>query len=225
MFFNMKSEKHKVECRAYIRALPGLPAKQQRQMAMDAGCHWIYAHGERGDRDVRQDWIASLRPGDTAWLPDLLCLITPAGDRPRRYRPTADLATQIAAILARGAIIYDARSAIYSNESTAWVPLVERTIVRASQGVRSRVQIEESARTARAARQMGSVTRWRASSMAKRRAIARKVWTSVLYSSDDEAHAALDDPDLKALSKETVRRILGPRRPGKRVGGRPRKTR
>lgn len=224
MFFNMHMEKSKVECRAYIRALPGLPVKQQRKMAMDAGCHWIYAYGERGDRDVRQDWIASLRPGDTAWLPDLLCLITPAGERPRRYRPTADLATQIAAVLARGAIIYDARTAILSSDETAWPTLVERTLLRASQGVRTRAQVEEAAKTARAARQMGSVTRWRATSMAKRRAIARKVWTSVLYNSDDEAHAALDDADLKALSKETVRRILGPRRPGKRVGGRPRKS-
>ena len=220
MFMYMVIEK---QIRAYLRAIPGLPIERQREMAADAGCI-VYEFGEHKKLDVRQAWARSLREGDTAWLPSLLSLVLPPDKRPERYRPTSDLAAILAELCARGVIIVDAKARISSRHPTAWANHVKLTMERASQGERSRAAIRRSIKRAQAARMPGIVARWLADAKSKDRLAAQRVWTSVLYQSDVDAAAALP-PELAGLSGGTLRKILGPRRPGdKRAGGRPRKT-
>lgn len=221
MFIFMIVEK---QTRAYLRAIPGLPIERQREMAADAGCI-VYEFGEHKKMDARQAWARSLREGDTAWLPSLLSLILPPDNRPERYRPTSDLAAILAELCARRVEIVDAKARVSTRDPTAWANHVRLTMERASQGERSRAALRRSVKKAQAARMPGVVARWLADAKAKDRLAAQRVWTSVLYSNDVDAAAALP-PELAQLSGGTLRKILGPRRPGdKRAGGRPRKTR
>lgn len=212
------------QTRAYIRAIPGLPIARQREMAADVGAHATYEWGEAGKQmDIRSAWLRSLRPGDVAWLPSVLCLIVPPDSRPERYRPTSDLGAVLADLCARGVIIEDAKAKVSTRDPTKWGAHIRWAMDRASQGERSRAAMRRAAKKSQVERMPGTVARWLADGKAKDREAARRVWTSALFRSDQEAADALP-PELSGLSGSTLRRILGPRRPGDpRAGGRGKK--
>lgn len=220
------------ETRAYIRSIPGLPVAKQRQMAEDARCHVIFEFGT-SKRDLRDDWMRSLRAGDTAWLPSILCLVVPPDARPKRFRPVADLGAVLAELCSRGVIIYDAKADLQSvnpdnsedlTTPRLWADHVRWAMERASQGERSLASLARARKKAAGLREPGIVARWKARAKAADLKAARMIWTSSMFSSDVEAAAALPE-DLAKLSGPTLRRILGRRRPGdKRAGGRPRKV-
>lgn len=230
----MLSEKHhiRVETRAYIRSIPGLPVAKQRQMAEDARCNVIFQYGD-SKRDVRADWMNSLRAGDTAWLPSILCLVVPPDARPEKFRPVADLGAVLAELCSRGVIIYDAKKDLQSvkpddpedlSTPRRWADHVRWAMERASQGERSLASLARARKKAAGMREPGIVARWKARAKAAELKAARMIWTSSMFTSDVEAAAALPE-DLAKLSGPTLRRILGRRRPGdKRAGGRPRKV-
>lgn len=234
MFFNMRSINSisKAETRAYIRTVPGLPVSKQRQMAEDARCNVIFQYGD-SKRDVRADWMRSLRAGDTAWLPSILCLVVPPDARPKKFRPVADLGAVLAELCSRGVVIYDARADLQSVNPNnpddlatprRWADHVRWAMERASQGERSLASLARARKKAAGMREPGVVTRWKARAKAADLKAARLIWTSSTFTSDTEAAAALPE-DLAKLSGPTLRRILGRRRPGdKRAGGRPRKV-
>lgn len=224
MFSNMPSGKPRIETRGYIRAIPGLPISRQREMAQDAGCHHIYEWGEVKGQDVRGAWLRSLREGDTAWLPSIMCLVIPPDSRPERYRPTPDLAAVLAELCARRVEIVDAKAGCSTRDPRAWANHVRLSMERASQGERSRRALLRSIKRANAERAPGVVTRWLAEGKAKDRRQALLIWTSSTFTSDTEAAAALPD-ELKVLSGSTLRRILGPRRPNDPSAGGRGKTR
>ncbi|CAB4146646.1 hypothetical protein UFOVP1157_46 [uncultured Caudovirales phage] len=224
----------RTQTRAYIRSIPGLPATKQRQMAEDAGCKPIFEFGtSKTGRDVRADWLDSLRAGDIAWLPSILCLVLPPEARTKRLRPVSDLGAVLAELCSRGVVIYDARADLQSVDLAdpenlmvprRWADHVRWAMDRASQGERSRASMIRAIKKANAKREPGIVTRWKAKAKAGELKAARMIWTSTLFTSDVEAAAALPE-DLAKLSGPTLRRILGRRRPGdKRAGGRPRKV-
>lgn len=219
MFFNMAVQNTHI--RAYIRAIPGLPIVRQREMAADAGCGVVYEYREFKHMDIRAQWAKAFQPGDTAWLPSILVLVTPPADRKPRSRPVSDMAAVIADVLARGAIIVDGRTGITSKDGSRWANHVEWAAAKASQGERSLKSQRKAISAAHAARGPGMVARWRAPAKKADRDKARAIWCSTLYSSDDEARAWLPE-ELSTLSGSSLRRIFGPRRPGdKRAGGRP----
>lgn len=200
-------------------------------MAEDAKCNVIFQYGD-SKRDVRADWMMSLRAGDTAWLPSVLCLVVPPADRPKRFRPVADLGAVLAELCSRGVVIYDARADLQSvnpenpddlETPRRWADHVRWAMERASQGERSLASLARARKKAHGKREPGIVTRWKAKAKAADLKAARLIWTSSTFTSDVEAAAALPE-DLAKLSGPTLRRILGRRRPGdKRAGGRPRK--
>ena len=210
------------QTRAYLRAIPGLPIDRQREMAADAGCI-VYEFGEARGQDVRSAWIRSLREGDTAWLPSLLVLVVPRDKRPEKYRPTSDLGAVLAEMFARRVVIYDAKARVSSADPSAWGRHVKLMLEKASQGERSFASIRRATKKGMATRTPGVVTRWLADAKALDRLAAQRIWTSTLYKSDRDAAAALP-AELAQLSGNSIRAILGPRRPGdERAGGRPRK--
>lgn len=213
----------KDQLRAYIRAIPGLTLSRQQEMASDAGCAVVYTYGEAGRRqDVRSAWARSMRPGDVAWVPALQCLVTPHRDRQPRERPVSDLAAVVADVLARGAVIVEGRSGMSSRDGERWTAHIKAALGRASQGERSRASRLRAWKKSAAHAEPGVVARWLAPAKTRDREAARATWCSVLYKSDADAASALP-PELSGLSGSTLRRILGPRRPGdKRAGGRPR---
>lgn len=221
MFFNMQIEK---QVRGYIRAIPGLPIARQLEMATDANCLHIYEWGEAGKRtDVRAAWVRSLRAGDTAWLPSVLCLVLPPDSRPERYRPTSDLGAVLAELCARGVLIVDAKAGVSSLDPSKWGAHIRCAMERASQGERSRAAIRRARKKTEAQRMPGTVARWLADGKSKDREAARRVWTSTLFLSDTAAAEALP-PELSVLSGSSLRRILGPRRPNDpSAGGRGKK--
>lgn len=205
--------------RAYLRPLRWLSIKRQQQMAKDARCGAIYEF--EGDASERALWLSSLRAGDEAWLPDTLCLVLPPSARPDGYRPTADLATALAAVCSRGAVIIDASARIRSDDAERWPEHVRQTLARAAQGERSIEKQRKSAKAARARRGLGVSVRWMADDMAEKRAAQRVIWRSMEYRSAREARQHLNS-DLADLSLRTLYEILGPRSGLPSAGGRPR---
>jgi len=226
MFFRMAVDKPiPVQTRAYLRGIPGLPLAMQRLMADDAGAHAVYEWGEIKGKDSRAMWMRSLRAGDTAWLPSLQCLVTPPDARPKKYSPTIDLGASVAELTAREVRIVDAKAKIDSASDPAkWAEHVRAAMARASQGERSRRSLMRSLKKARGMGMPGVVARWESEAKAADRERAMVIWTSSMFKSDQAAAAALPE-DLQGLSGSTLRRILGPRRPGDaKAGGRPPKS-
>ncbi|MDX2289697.1 MAG: hypothetical protein NW217_12850 [Hyphomicrobiaceae bacterium] len=207
--------------RGYIRPIPGLPIERQRQMARDAGCDAIYEwEGGVG----RLDWIKGLRSGDTAWVPSLLVLTTPPGQRDGT-KPSAELAAIISAALGRGAVIVEAVTGRTSRDKCEWAERVQQAVAHASQGERPLAVRKHQTRQATAARVAAGVTaRWLALKGSAEYEQARAIWTSAAYETWEQARAALPDDELRRLSRPSLYAIFDARRPGdKRAGGRPRK--
>lgn len=220
MFSIMLSGKLKSQTRAYLRAIPGLPISRQREMAADLKSDATYEWNEVKGMNARTLWMRSLREGDTAWVPSLMCLVLPPDGRPERYRPTSDLGAVLAELCARRVEIVDAKANVSTTDPNKWAAHVRLSMDRASQGERSRRTLLRSIKKANAERAPGVVTRWLADAKAKDRRQALLIWTSSTFNSDVDAAAALPD-ELKVLSGSTLRRILGPRRPNDpRAGGR-----
>jgi hypothetical protein len=106
-----------VETRGYICPIPGLPIDRQRQMATDAGCKVVFEQGklDHGGMIPLDRWMSSLRPGDTAWLPSILCLVLPAKFRPKKYRPMIAMNTALSRLMATGVTVVDARAGVTSQ--------------------------------------------------------------------------------------------------------------
>lgn len=224
MFFNMLDAKPPVQTRAYLRAIPGLPIARQREMAADLNPHATYEWNEAKGMNARTLWLRSLREGDTAWVPSLMCLVLPPDGRPERYRPTSDLGSVLAELCARRVEIVDEKAKVSTRDPNKWAAHVRLSMDRASQGERSRRTLLRSIKKAQEARAPGVVTRWLADAKAKERRQAMLIWTSTTFTSDVEAAAALP-PELAALSGSSIRRILGPRRPNDPSAGGRGKTR
>ena len=206
----MVVDKH--QTRAYLRGIPGLHIEVQRRMAKDAGCHVVYEAGETGAGalGVRGRWLASLMPGDTAWLPSILCLVLPLKERSGGYRPTSGLCATIVRVMATGAIIVDKRAGITSESPREWANHVLLSSNKASQGERPEHVRERAAKKARAARLPGLKLRWHQPEMASRLELQRVIWTGA--GSLDRVMRHLD-PELRGCASRTLYDILGPRRP------------
>lgn len=210
----------KTQKRAYLRGLPSLPVGRQRELAVTAGCDVVYEWGEAGRKaNSRDRWLGSLRDGDVAWLPDIRVLVLPKP--PRVGRPTSDLGAAIAAVLATGAIIVDARVGITSKDRKTWANHVEWALAHAAQGERNQRRQRASLKNARSKR--GIATKWMSAEMTAERERYRDVWCSARYPTDEATKAGMPD-ELKSVSVATLRRIFGPRFPGDlSAGGRGRK--
>lgn len=209
----MKSEKtSNIEVRGYISPTPGLPLERQRQMAADAGCRHVYEHRPyaAGEPSQLDRWMQSLRAGDTAWLPSVLCLVAPVKGRPEGYRPLATMCAALNRILATGAIIVDARAGITSETPETWANHVSSCAQRVSSGTRTTASRIKALRKGQAASMPGIVARWHAPAMSARLKRQRVIWTSALGADDVRAHL---DPELAGASTRTLYAILGPRRP------------
>lgn len=206
-----------VETRGYICPIPGLPIERQRQMATDAGCKVVFEQGklDHGGMIPLDRWMSSLRPGDTAWLPSILCLVLPAKYRPKRYRPMTAMNTCLNRLLATGVIVVDARAGITSQSPEDWANHVESCCNKISAGMRSHAKLVKM----RAAIRPGLKARWHAPAMAEKLAFQKTIWTSAGTITDVRKH--LDD-EFKECSIVTLYSILGVRRPNDpKSGGRP----
>lgn len=209
----MRAEKlQTTEIRGYISPTPGLPIERQRQMAADAACKHVYEHRPfRGGEHSQLDrWMQSLRAGDTAWLPSVLCLVAPVKGRPLGYRPLATMCAALNRILATGAIIVDARAGITSETPEAWAYHVLSCAQRVSAGTRTTASRVKALRKGQASALPGLVARWHAPAMSARLKLQRVIWTSALGADDVREHL---DPELAGASTRTLYAILGPRRP------------
>lgn len=209
----MKAEKHQtVEIRGYISPTPGLPIERQRQMAADAGCKHVYEHRAFGIGEHSQldRWMQSLRAGDTAWLPSVLCLVMPVRSRPDGYKPLAAMCAALNRILATGAIIVDARTGITSETPERWANHVSSCAQRVSSGTRTTASRVKALRKGQATPMPGIVARWHAPAMAKRLAKQKAIWTGAGSIPAVREHL---DPELAGASSRTLYAILGVRRP------------
>ena len=212
--------------RAYLAPLPRLTLARQAAMAEAAGCGVVYGHATRRGKDVgdRKDfdlWVSSLRPGDVAWVPDLRVLV-PAGVR----HPSRAMSVAVASILARGAVLVDGMHGARSD-SKEWPEQIDAALRRLQQGRRDPKEQRASARKASdaalASREASSIRKqWESDAYRAKREAMRPLWMSMEYKSDAAAQSALPDPDLRAVSTDTLRRIFGRRRDGRlHFGGRP----
>lgn len=219
----MVVEKLKTEVRGYIRAIPGLSVARQRQMATDAGCRYVYEHGEAGagGPGARGRWLAGLKAGDRAWVPTIQVLLRAPDERDKGYSPTADMAAITNHVLAIGAILVDARGKVTSETPAEWANHVLWQTKRAGQGERSIVKLRRQLQAARDAQPAGVTARWTAPAMADQLELQQAIWQS---KAKLPRVRKLLHRELGGLSLKTLYAILGQRRDGKR-GGRPPKTR
>lgn len=228
MFVFMKASKVQTpQVRGYLRGIPGLHIDVQRQMAKIAQCSAVYEAGEEGagSMGARGRWLVSLHPGDTAWLPSIMCLILPAKERPDDYRPTADLCATIVRVMATGAIIVDVKAGVSSEDPVKWANHVLLSSGRASQGERPEHVRKRSAKKASAKRLPGLALRWAQPEMAEQLERQKVIWTGAGTLDRVMRHL---DPELRGCSSRTLYLILGPRRPddpGAGGRGRTRKSR
>jgi hypothetical protein len=211
------------QIRAYLRGIPALPIERQREMATEAVAERIYEWGQHGRKiNMRDMWINSLRAGDTAWLPDIRVLVLPKP--PRKGGPMRDLGAAIAAVMATGAIIVDARAGVRSNDRKLWQNHVQWALDTARNSERNQKRSKANSKRRVPILRALSV-KWRSDLMAKQRAQAARIWRDPIYTTAEAAQAALPE-ELQKVSKRTLYTIFGVRSPGdKRAGGRPRKTR
>lgn len=192
--------------RAWLRPVPGLPMAEQVAMAARIGAGAVYDAATPRERDL---YTASLRPGDTAYLPRLDCIMLPAEHR-GRTRPTADFAGALAALLATGATVVDGVSGVTSRDGKRWANQVSLASQRLASAPRSRKHMQAIGRkggeTTRAA---SAAAKWGGEALARQ----REIWCSAVYPNAKAARAALH-PDLRGYGPTTLYSLLGPRRPG-----------
>lgn len=216
----MKVDKPKIDVRDVIlyRTLPGLPRRVQERMGADAAVRYTYDADSGGPIEIDR-FVKDARPGDTCWLPSLLCLTLPPKYRPDDYSPSADLGGKVAGILARGAAMIDIRGrgkgAISSEDASLFAEHVSRSIRHAAQGERVL-----PARVKKARADRGIVSRWRSPAMKDKREAQQIIWTSTRL--DEAGKRKRLDPELSGASTPTLYAILGPMFPGiPSKGGRP----
>lgn len=210
--------------RAYLRDVGNVPIEQQKWMATDAQITVVYEHGEAGrNYDVRSAYVRALRAGDEAWVPRLDVLVLPKAER-AGTRATTDLASVIADILGRGAIIVEGATGITSRDGSKWKERVEWAMRQAGAGRMTRAKAKRiGAKGGAVVKAKAVATRWLAPAMKREREQWASVWRDPVHNNDDQAASAIDVPELRGR-KWLCRRIFGARRPGdKRAGGRPRK--
>lgn len=220
----MRTPEIKIDAREVIlyRTLPGLPRKVQERMGADARVKYSYDADTGGTLEIER-FVKEARPGDTCWLPSLLCLTIPPKGRPDDYSPSADLGAKVANILARGARLIDIRGrgkgAISSTEPTLFANHVAYSIRYAAQGER---KLKPKTRKARA--EKGLTARWLSPAMMDRLEAQKVIWTSTRL--DEEGKRKRLDPEISRASTSFLYDILGPMFPGiAGKGGRPPKTR
>lgn len=209
----LSGKTYKSEIRGYVCPIPGLPIPVQRRMAADANCRHVYEAGplDTGGLLPRDRWMQSLRPGDTAWLPSIRCLILPAAYRPQPYRHVADVCRCLNMLLATGVIIVDAKARVTSEDPEAWANHVYQEGLKISAGIRPEHVRKRAYKAAEAAREPGVTARWLAPAMAEQLERQRVIWTGA--GSLERVMRQLD-PDLRGRSSRTLYEILGQRRPG-----------
>lgn len=209
------------QIRAYMRGIPALPVERQRELAAIAGVDHVYEWGEHGRAsNARDAWIRSLIRGDVAWLADLRVLTMPKP--PRKSGPMRDLGAAIAAVLATGAVIYDSRAGIRSDDRERWQNHVEWALETARNAERN--QKRAKARAKRKPSGKSLVAKWLSDVMTKQRAEAARLWRDPIYATADDACAALP-AELQRASTRTLYKILGVRRPNDPGAGGRGKTR
>ncbi|TXH52666.1 MAG: hypothetical protein E6Q97_15180 [Desulfurellales bacterium] len=212
--------------RAFLRPVVSMTMDQQRALAVKSGCGAIYAWGKSSDRvNPRERWIASLEPGDVAWVADLRCLLLPKP--PRKVRPVIDFSLTVERIRATGAVIVDAVAGISSDDKKRWPEHYKRALERVANGERAlrRKLAKARARSRKPANAgKGIVALWRSPAMAAERDRCLDIWCNVKrYGTAEAAQAAMPFDDLRRASLLTLRRIFDSRYPaGKR--GRKRST-
>lgn len=222
MFVHMKHlQSSNTQIRGYISPTPGLSIEMQRRMAADAGCKVVYENGkiDTGGMIPVLRWISSLRAGDTAWLPSVMCLVIPKRDRPADYRPMSSTCMMLNQILAMGVTIVDARARVSSRDPEAWAKHVFACSQRISSGTRTLASRRMAAKKATAAIEPGLKARWSVPEMAAKLVLQKALWTGAGTIKD--ARELLDE-DLRRASTRTLYSLLGPRRPhDPKAGGRP----
>jgi len=210
----------KTQARAYLRPIPGLGIERQRQMARDAGCHVVYEHDAptHSPLSQRDQWVRSLRRGDTAWVASIQCLLLAPRLRTGGYSPTADLAAITNHVLAIGATLLDVRAGVSSEKPEEWAAHVLHEARRAGQGERPAAVRKRTAKAGADARWSGVTTRWRSPAMASQLEMQIAIWSSRKFTVK-QAQVKLH-PELRALSLPTLYDLLGDRGG---TGGRPRK--
>lgn len=216
----MKRETLKTQARAYLRAIPGLGIERQRQMSRDAGCFAVYEHDapSHSSGTQRDQWVASLRPGDIAWVPSVQCLLLAPKRRGDDYSPTADLASITNHVLAIHAVLLDVRAGVSSESPADWAAHVLREARRAGQGERPIAARKSTSKAGVEARWSGVTARWKAPAMADQLEMQQAIWTSSKMTIAQKKRKL--HPELRTLSNPTLYGILGDT--GGR-GGRPRK--
>ena len=215
----MKYETLKTQVRAYLRGIPGLGVERQRQMAHDAGCSAVYEHDAPtySSGTQRDQWVASLRPGDTAWVPSVQCLLLAPKRRGHGYSPTADLASITNHVLAIHAVLLDVRAGVSSETPADWAAHVLHEARRAGQGERSVATRKRTSKAGVDARWSGVAARWKSPAMADQLEMQQAIWTSSKMTIAQKKRKL--HPELRTLSNPTLYGILGDT--GGR-GGRPR---
>lgn len=211
------------QIRGYLCPTPGLSIERQRQMAADAGCKVVYENGktDTGGMIPVLRWISSLRAGDTAWLPSVMCLVIPKRDRPADYRPMSSTCMMLNQILAMGVTIVDARARVSSRDPEAWAKHVFACSQRISSGTRTLASRRMAAKKATASIEPGLKARWSVPEMAAKLVLQKALWTGAGTIKD--ARELLDE-ELRRASTRTLYSLLGPRRPNDpKAGGRPAK--
>lgn len=209
--------------RAYLQAVRNLPIETQREMATDAKITVVYELDEAGARrDARAHWIRSLRSGDEAWVPRLDALALPKHRR-RNVRATTDLATCIAEILGKGAIIVDGSANVTSQDGAAWKTRVEWAMREVAKGRPSRAKAQKAGRAGAAVIKGRAIELlWKLPAKAAERERWGAVWRDAKYTNAQEAANAMPEPLTGRL--HLCRRIFGRRNPNvKFKGGRPSK--
>lgn len=209
--------------RAYLRAVGNMPIETQRWMAQDAQITVVYEHGESGRKiDIRSAYVRALRPGDEAWVPRLDVLVLPKAER-GKTRATTDLASTIADILGRGAIIVDGATGITSRDGSKWKERVDWAMRQVAAGRMTHAKAKKTGAKGGAVMKAKSiVTRWNSPAMAKEKAQWLAVWRSRDYSNDQERADAMPAP--LTGKRHMCRRIFGRVDPKTDfTGGRPRK--
>lgn len=196
--------------RIFVRSLRDWSAASQVKVAV-AWCeargvsHVIYDAKEHG----RDAWLRALRETEAAVLPGLDVL---AEMRPVVKRPTIDLASTLSRVVARAALVVDARLGVTSDDNCAWPTAVEAGMNRVSSG---------RTLTRRKARAMGkkgaavtsgrSIRReWESRDREEDLERQRHIWTSSRYRTWEEAREKLHK-DLRGMPFTTLWRLLGKR--------------
>lgn len=209
--------------RAYLRNVGNMPIETQRWMVQDTGITIVYEHGERGRKiDIRAAYVRALRPGDEAWVPRLDVLCAPRNER-GMTRATTDLASVIADILGRGAIIVDGATGITSRDGQRWKERVEWAMRQVAAGRMSRATARKvGAKGGAVMKAKSIVTRWKSPAMKRERDRWLAVWRSRDYTNDQQRADAMPAP--LTGKKHMCRRIFGRADPkAKWKGGRPTK--